>query len=291
MPNSAACLIELMVSPPALARPMICAFEACACSRNEEKSVAVERMTHLAQHLAAVRLDDRRGVALQRVAEGVVGGEEEPGLAAGLHDRLAGAVGERPGVVGPVDGVGRALVPVRSEAAAPETRNTLFFSRDDLVDGERHRRVRHVDDHVDLVDVDPLVRRRWSRRPACSGGRRRRPRPSVLWRRRRSPRPPSARRPPSPGRRDRHRVPDMSFITPILMTPSVHLRLRRSAGQSATAQRGQTRQVVSSHFLLLFVALRTGRSLKRRDSRAACRGWRRSSEFAKLSTTRPCSIT
>src|ERR1700687_3953829 len=40
MPNSAACLIELMVSPPALASPMILAFDACACSRNDEKSVA-----------------------------------------------------------------------------------------------------------------------------------------------------------------------------------------------------------------------------------------------------------
>src|SRR6478672_1349588 len=38
MPNSAPCLIELMVSPPALARPMILAFDACACSRNDEKS-------------------------------------------------------------------------------------------------------------------------------------------------------------------------------------------------------------------------------------------------------------
>ena len=39
MPNSDACLIELIVSPPALARPMILAFDACACSRKDEKSV------------------------------------------------------------------------------------------------------------------------------------------------------------------------------------------------------------------------------------------------------------
>src|SRR5882757_4828518 len=41
MPNSAACLIELMVSPPALARPITLAFEVCACSRNEEKSLVL----------------------------------------------------------------------------------------------------------------------------------------------------------------------------------------------------------------------------------------------------------
>ena len=37
-PNSAACLIALMVSPPALASPITLAFEACACSRKDEKS-------------------------------------------------------------------------------------------------------------------------------------------------------------------------------------------------------------------------------------------------------------
>src|SRR5882762_11988778 len=41
MPNSAPCLIELMVSPPALASPMTLAFDACACSRNDEKSLVL----------------------------------------------------------------------------------------------------------------------------------------------------------------------------------------------------------------------------------------------------------
>src|SRR3546814_14180021 len=36
-PNSLAALIELMVSPPALARPRICAPAACACRRKDEK--------------------------------------------------------------------------------------------------------------------------------------------------------------------------------------------------------------------------------------------------------------
>jgi hypothetical protein len=38
MPNSAACLIELIVSPPALARPMILAFDIWAWRRSDEKS-------------------------------------------------------------------------------------------------------------------------------------------------------------------------------------------------------------------------------------------------------------
>src|ERR1700730_14953231 len=41
MPNSAPCLIELMVSPPALASPMILAFDDCACRRKEEKSLVL----------------------------------------------------------------------------------------------------------------------------------------------------------------------------------------------------------------------------------------------------------
>src|SRR3974390_2609924 len=41
MPNSAPCLIELIVSPPALARPTTFALEACACSRKEEKSLVL----------------------------------------------------------------------------------------------------------------------------------------------------------------------------------------------------------------------------------------------------------
>ena len=44
--------------------------------------------------------------------------------------------------------------PVRSDAAAPETMNTLFLVARDLADRERDAGVRHVDDHVDLVDVD-----------------------------------------------------------------------------------------------------------------------------------------
>jgi len=38
MPNSPACLIALIVSWPALARPITLAFEDCACSRKDEKS-------------------------------------------------------------------------------------------------------------------------------------------------------------------------------------------------------------------------------------------------------------
>jgi hypothetical protein len=44
--------------------------------------------------------------------------------------RLAGAVGQGVGVVGPVHRVVLQALPVRSELAAPEFRKTLFFSFD-----------------------------------------------------------------------------------------------------------------------------------------------------------------
>jgi len=53
-----------------------------------------------AQNLAAAGGDDRSGIAFQRVTEGVVGGQEEPGITARLGERLAGAFGEHVGIVG-----------------------------------------------------------------------------------------------------------------------------------------------------------------------------------------------
>src|SRR6266446_132206 len=41
MPNSAAPLMELIASPPALARPITFALDACACRRKEEKSLVL----------------------------------------------------------------------------------------------------------------------------------------------------------------------------------------------------------------------------------------------------------
>ena len=112
-------------------------------------------MANLAEDLAAVLFDHGSGVALEGVAERIIGGEEEPRIAAGLHDRFSGPVGERPGVVGPVDRVGGAFRTgeIRGRRAGDE--KYLILVAHDLVHGERDRGRRHVDDHVDLVDVDP----------------------------------------------------------------------------------------------------------------------------------------
>src|SRR5215212_4603150 len=112
-------------------------------------------MTDLTQHLSAVLLHDGAGITLKRVAERVVRGEEEPGIATRRHEGFAGAVGQSPGVIGPMNGVGCALRPGQVGRARPGGEKDLIFVFDDVADGERYRRSGNVYDDVDLVDIDP----------------------------------------------------------------------------------------------------------------------------------------
>ena len=109
MPNSAACLIELVVSRPALARPMIFAFELCACSRKEEKSDEFRAREPSPPPCRPSR-DDVAGVLFQRIAEGVVRGQEEPGVAAGIRPARRRCRPRARACQGPVEAVGRAGV-------------------------------------------------------------------------------------------------------------------------------------------------------------------------------------
>ena len=83
-PNSAACLIALVVSPPALASADHLGLRGLRLQQEGGEVRGIERMAHVAEHLAAVRLHDLGGVALERMAEGVVGGDEEPAILAAL---------------------------------------------------------------------------------------------------------------------------------------------------------------------------------------------------------------
>ena len=117
-----------------------------------------ERMRDRAEHLAAIRHDHRRGIALERVSECVVGGEEEPGIAAALGDFLGGADRKRVGVEHPLQRVRRTELAV--EIGGPgrmDDEQPLAFVGD-VLHGQADRRYRHVDDQVDLVAVVPLPR-------------------------------------------------------------------------------------------------------------------------------------
>ena len=62
-----------------------------------------------AQHLAARPFDEGGPIGFHRMAEGVIGGDEEPGIAAAGDDRPAGGVRQHPGVVDPVHRIRRTL--------------------------------------------------------------------------------------------------------------------------------------------------------------------------------------
>src|SRR5215813_13509491 len=114
-------------------------------------------MTDLAEYLATVLLDHRHGVAFERVTEGVVRRKEEPGVAAGLDHRFAGAVRQHPSVIGPMDRVGTALRPRKVRRSRAGRDEDLVLVARHLTDGKRHTRIRNVRDHVDLVYVVPLI--------------------------------------------------------------------------------------------------------------------------------------
>ena len=127
--------------------------------QQEGREVAgLQRMAHAAEHFAAVGDHDLGRVALERLAERVVGREEEPGVAAGLDHRLAGAVGEHPGVVGPLDRIRRAFRSGEIGACRPRAQEHFILLAGDLADRQCDARRRHVDDDVDMVDVVPLPR-------------------------------------------------------------------------------------------------------------------------------------
>ena len=119
---------------------------------------AALRVARRAEHLAAGLGDDLRRVRLERLAEHVVGGDEEPGVAAVLHDLAAGAVREGPVVVRVVHVVRRALLAGdRGGGGTGEERDPLLLGGH-RHHGERGAAVDEVHDRVDLVLVEPLAR-------------------------------------------------------------------------------------------------------------------------------------
>jgi hypothetical protein len=121
-------------------------------------SLRAERAPHGAEDLAAGLLDRVSGIPFECVAERVVSREEEPGIAAVLRDRRAGAVREHPGVVQPVDGVGRTGLAGEVGRARAGGEEGLVLVLRDLAHRERDRRGRNVRDGIDALGVVPLAR-------------------------------------------------------------------------------------------------------------------------------------
>ncbi len=118
-------------------------------------------MARAAHDLAAGALDKARGIAFQRFAEHVVGGDEIPALAAALDHALDHGVGQRVGVRRPLRAEVAALLAaeIAGKAAADE-RGAAFFPGDAL--GREPGRAGAAVNHRDQVlSVEP---------PAHQGG-------------------------------------------------------------------------------------------------------------------------
>ncbi len=72
--------MALTVSPPALASPITLAFEACACSRYDEKSEVLSGCRTLPSTLPPDLLHHIGGVFFEILAEGVIGSQEIPAI-------------------------------------------------------------------------------------------------------------------------------------------------------------------------------------------------------------------
>ncbi len=159
MPNSAACLIELVVSRPALARPMILGLGALRLQQERGKIRRIQGNADRTEHLAATRGDDLADVPFKRIAECIVRGQEEPAVATPLSPARRRCRPQARGCRMPSGShKGVQASPVMREVAAPTTISIFFFSLEKLLDRQRHRRRRQFGDHVDIFVVVPAPR-------------------------------------------------------------------------------------------------------------------------------------
>jgi len=115
-------------------------------------------MAHRALDLATIGFDELGGLFLQRVAEGVVGGEEIPAVAALGHQRTAGADRQRVSVVCPVEAIGRALLAGQFGGGGTGDQIDLLLALGNALYRQRHRGGGQLHDRVDLLAVVPLPR-------------------------------------------------------------------------------------------------------------------------------------
>ena len=91
------------------------------------------------------------------MAEGVVDGDEEPGIAPLRHDRLGETRGQRVAVINPGGFIRRAGLAGKGGAADRARNGDAVFLGGELLDRKRHRRIVEADRHVDLADLEPLA--------------------------------------------------------------------------------------------------------------------------------------
>ena len=115
-------------------------------------------MLDAAQHLAAGLHHHIGGVLFQVLAEGIVGGEEEPGLKTRLDGGEPGDVGLPKRVVGIMHGVGTAGLVAEADRGRARIHHDLVARFRDLAGGQRGRGRRHVVQHLDALVIEHVAR-------------------------------------------------------------------------------------------------------------------------------------
>src|SRR5258708_9493445 len=102
--------------------------------KQEGSEVAgVQRRAYRADNRAARFLDDISSIALKGVTESIVRRQKEPAVVLTLDHRLARDIGERIGILGPVNSVRRTRRPGKiRRARARHDENSIFLARNML---------------------------------------------------------------------------------------------------------------------------------------------------------------
>lgn len=111
-------------------------FRALRLQQERGEVGGVQRNANRAHDLAALLGDEVAGVFFKRMAERVIGGHEEPCIAAGLHQRTAGAVGKRAGVIGPVEAVGLTCIAAQTRGRSADHDIDLLHLLGEIVNRE-----------------------------------------------------------------------------------------------------------------------------------------------------------
>ena len=91
------------------------------------------------------------------MAEGIIGGDEEPAIAASAHHRSTRGFRQHIGVIHPMHGIGCAGRPCQVRCRGPRIHIGLVLLTRDIGNRETDRRCRHIQHHIHAL-VIPLAR-------------------------------------------------------------------------------------------------------------------------------------
>src|SRR5258708_11110575 len=112
-------------------------------------------MTNGTEHLSAGGFDGFRRLSFQIMPKGIVGGDEEPSLAALGNNRFAQSAAVRIGIISPVDRVGCAFFTGEQGGAGARTDDHLVLLLGQISDRECYRRISQVENRTDVLIFVP----------------------------------------------------------------------------------------------------------------------------------------